>query len=318
MIFQQGVDALGRQTGFDPTARRLQAIIQRTYKAAGAAGKRAANALYGTWLGHPLHPALTDIAIGAWTAAFAFDVLDALSDRRAFARCADAAVAVGIAGGVGAIVSGATDWQHTAGQPRRVGLVHGLLNVGVTLLQAASFVLRGLGARQAGRVITGLSYGGILVSGYLGGELVERYRIGVNRAPVEEAPAGFGPVMAESDLPENELRRVEVSGVPVLLVRQGDRIYAMHATCTHLGGPLEQGAVVDGSVQCPWHASRFALDDGRVVGGPASFPERCLATRIRNGQIEVGPGAGLGRCQHEPVAARAAEAREIAAAPAYR
>ena len=113
--------------------------------------------------------------------------------------------------------------------------------------------------------------------------------------------------MAEADLPENQPRRVEVNGVPILLVRQGDRIYAMHETCTHMGGPLSQGAVVDGAVQCPWHASRFGLDDGHIVAGPAAFAERCLATRVRNGQIEVGPGARLGRCAHGPVPALAPE-----------
>jgi nitrite reductase/ring-hydroxylating ferredoxin subunit/uncharacterized membrane protein len=317
VIFQQGIDILARRGELDAPSRWLQAIIRRTYKQAGARGERVENALYGTEIGHPLHPALTDVAIGAWTAAFVFDLLDGLSQRRAFARCADGAVAIGLFGGVASVFSGLTDWQHTASQPRRIGLVHGLGNISAVLLQTASLALRALGARDTGRALSGLAYGTILVTAYLGGELVEKYRIGVNRAPVEAVPERFVPVMAEPDLPENELRQVDVDGTPVLLVRRGERIYAMHATCTHLGGPLAQGAIVDGGVQCPWHGSRFALSDGHVVRGPASFPERCLATRVRNGQIEVGPGAGLGRCRHEAVPAPAREMAGRAAARAY-
>lgn len=223
------------------------------------------------------------------------------------ARCADGALAVGVVGGTGAVLAGLTDWQHTTRAPQRVGLVHAVLNIGATLLQATSLALRAAGARQAGQAIGALGYGAVSVGGYLGGDLVSQYRIGVNHAPVDGVPAGWQPVLAAADLPENELRQVEVGGVPVLLVKRAGAIHALHATCTHLGGPLPQGALVDDAVQCPWHGSRFALADGRVVAGPATFPERCLATRVRNGQVEVGPGAGLGSCAHEPVPSPALE-----------
>ena len=214
MIYQQGVDLIARQSRLDPPARWLQETVRQLYKTWGAPGRRAASALHGTRLGHPFHPAATDVAIGAWTAATGLDLLGALAPGPLLARCADAALFIGLAGGVASAASGLTDWQHTSGQPRRVGLVHGLINLSA---------------------------------------------------------------------------------------------FALHETCTHLGGPLSQGALVDGAVQCPWHGSRFALDDGRVVDGPAAFPERCFATRLQNGQIEVGPGGLIGHCQHQPVTAPQAE-----------
>lgn len=189
----------------------------------------------------------------------------------------------------------------------------------VTILQAVSLAQRVSGKQWLGRLMSAVGYGAILVSAYLGGEMIERFRIGVNRAPVDGVPADYVPVMPVSELPENVLRRVEVQGVPVLLVRRGDRSYAMHATCTHMGSNLAGGRLIDDVVQCPWHGSQFALADGHVVGGPASYPERCLATRVRNGQIEVGPGTGLGRCEHEPIGAARPEAPEPAAAvPTFR
>jgi nitrite reductase/ring-hydroxylating ferredoxin subunit/uncharacterized membrane protein len=319
MRFQQGTDVLAQQTGLDPISQAIQDAITRAYRSAGSTGRRVANAMYGTWLGHPFHPAVITVPIGAWAAGSALDWLNAVSGNRLFARCADASVTVGTLGALVAVASGLTDVQHPTGEARRIGMVHGFLNVTATLLQLASLVQRARGERGQGRLLSTLAFGGVLVSGYLGGEMPYRYQIGVNRAANETVPSGWVPVMPEAELPENEPRQVEIDGSPVVLVRQGDRIYAMHATCTHMGSNLARGRVVDGTVQCPWHGSRFALDDGHVVGGPASFPERCLATRVRNGTIEVGPGRGLGRCSHEPVEAAQAQPREeMAAAPMHR
>ncbi len=315
MRLQQGVEALAAQRWLDSVAQALQDGVKAIYRSAGPAGTRIANILHGTWLGHPFHPAVTDVVVGGWTAGFVLDLLNAVTGSGLVARCADAALAIGTGAAWAAIASGFTDYQHPPGRERRVGAVHAVLNVGNTLLQMASLAQRARGERGSARTLSGLAYGGLIVSAYLGGDLVDRYLLGVNRAARETVPGDWVPVMRDAELPENELRQVEVSGSPVLLVRRGDTVYAMHATCTHLGGPLALGTIVDDAVQCPWHGSRFAFADGHVVRGPATYPERCLATRVRNGMIEVGPGAGLGRCQHEP--SRVGEAqRELAGVPA--
>jgi nitrite reductase/ring-hydroxylating ferredoxin subunit len=94
-------------------------------------------------------------------------------------------------------------------------------------------------------------------------------------------------VMAESQLADNTPTRAMHDGVPILLVRRGQKIFAMAETCSHLSGPLAEGKLVGDSIECPYHASRFALEDGRVLNGPAVHPQPCMEVRVRNGQIEV-------------------------------
>jgi nitrite reductase/ring-hydroxylating ferredoxin subunit len=71
------------------------------------------------------------------------------------------------------------------------------------------------------------------------------------------------------------------------LVRRGDQVEALLETCAHLGGPLADSELDDGHVVCPWHGSRFALEDGQVVGGPSVHDQPALDVRFREGQIEV-------------------------------
>ena len=94
-------------------------------------------------------------------------------------------------------------------------------------------------------------------------------------------------MLTETELPENELKRVTAKGMPVLLVRRGERIYAIAEKCAHLGGPLSEGRLEDTSVKCPWHGSCFSLEDGRVLEGPSVHAQPVLEVRIHNDQIEV-------------------------------
>lgn len=280
------VEVLGRQRWLDSAGAPLQQAVRDTL-AAGPSGRAVANALYGTWLGHPLHPALVSIPLGAWTVALVLDALDASMERRALGRGADVAIAVGVAGALGSAASGLADWHHESGRSARAGLAHGLLNLSATALYAASLVLRKRRERAVGRTCALLGFAIASTAGYLGGDLVFGQQLGVDRTAGLSLPAEFVPVLAEADLPEGEPRRVEANGAPVLLVRHGQQIHALAETCSHRGGPLAEGKLEDGCVVCPWHGSRFALDDGRVVDGPATFPQPVLETRVHEGQVEV-------------------------------
>jgi nitrite reductase/ring-hydroxylating ferredoxin subunit/uncharacterized membrane protein len=277
------VQVMRQQDWLEPIAERVQPAIA----AALDAEPKVANILHGTWLGHPLHVVLTDVPLGCWTAAAVFDLLEA-AGRRRLARGADSAIMLGLVGAAGTAVTGLADWSKIGGgEARRVGLAHGLLNTTATACYIASWLLRRNHSRRAGRQF---AFAGLLIStaaAYLGGHLVYKERLGVDHSADFSPPEDFVPVLAEDELPENELKRVTASGMPVLLVRRGERIYAIGEICAHLGGPLSEGKLEDTSVRCPWHGSCFSLADGRVIEGPSVHAQPVLDVRIRNGQIEV-------------------------------
>ena len=286
VMASQNLDAVASQPWLDEVGKPLSQAVRALFENAGPAGRTAKNALHGVWLGHPLHPVLTDVPIGAWTTALALDAQEVVTGDDGYGRAADFAIGVGLVAAVGAAITGLNDWSETDGRARRVGLLHGLLNVAATACVATSFVLRRTGARGAGRVSALTGYGVAVAAAYLGGELVYGERIGVTHA-LEDGPETFTPVLASDALPDDSMRRVTVKDASVLLVRQHGRVCALAHSCAHLGGPLSEGTLKDGSVVCPWHGSEFSLDDGRVLNGPATAPQPRLEVRERAGQIEV-------------------------------
>ena len=286
MTTETPVEVIANQDWLAPVEEGLQKAVGGAFSAAGPAGRAVKNFLHGVWLGHPLHPALTDIPIGAWTAAAVLDIADATGTRNC-AGAADAALKVGLAGAVAAAAAGLTDWQATDGEARRVGITHGLLNLTGTVLYTTSMLLRSRRRRDAARVLSFAGYAVALTSAWLGGKLVYSMQIGVNHTAGEPLPHDFVAVLRDEELPEDQLRRVEAGGVKVLLVRRNGSIRAIAEVCSHLGGPLAEGQLEGDSVRCPWHGSAFALDDGRVLDGPATHPQPCFETRVRNGLIEI-------------------------------
>lgn len=277
----------GRSTS-KPVDEKLQKLLDKALYANGQpSAQKIRNFLNGTWLGEPLHPILTDLPIGAWTVAIIFDALDLTCKRREFSLAADTSVAIGLVGAAGAAVAGMADWSDVDPPARRGGLIHGLMNVGATALFTTSLVLRKRKSRSSARVFAGLGYAVLSYSAHLGGKLVYKQRVGVDRTAGEVFPTDYVAVLAESELADGTPTRVIHNGVCILLVRRGERLFALGETCSHFSGPLSDGKLVGDSIVCPYHASRFALEDGRVLDGPAVHPQPCLEVRVRNGQIEV-------------------------------
>jgi nitrite reductase/ring-hydroxylating ferredoxin subunit/uncharacterized membrane protein len=274
------------QPALDTVAKPLSSAIRQAYSRAGETGRVAKNALHGVWLGHPLHPVFTDVPIGAWTTGLVLDAVGAVSGDDGFERAADVAMAVGLVGAAGAAVTGLTDWSETQGRSRRTGLLHGLLNLTATVLYATAYALRKNGARPAGTSCAIAGYSIALGAAFLGGDLVYDQRVGVTHADVPE-PEQFTAVTDAARLHDNTMIRAKTEDADALLVRQHGRVCGLAHACSHLGGPLSEGTLKDGSVVCPWHGSEFALDDGHVVNGPATVNQPTLDVRERNGRIEI-------------------------------
>jgi nitrite reductase/ring-hydroxylating ferredoxin subunit/uncharacterized membrane protein len=276
------IDAQDWIDGIDPLQKGLRDLLSKS--------QPLKNALHGTWLGHPLHPVLTDIPVGAWTVALVCDALESLTGSETLGSGADAAVGVGLLGAIGAAVTGLTDWSETDYRAKKVGAVHGVLNVVAASLYTASFVMRGKKkSRASGIALSMLGYAVAGASAYLGGHLVFGEQIGVDHTATADStkPERFTAVMPATALRENQPARAIADGVAVCIVKRGDRIHAITDTCPHLGGPLSEGKLEGDVIQCPWHGSQLSLEDGSVVNGPTTYPARVFDVRVRDGQVEV-------------------------------
>ncbi|GAC1448618.1 MAG: hypothetical protein PVSMB4_05980 [Ktedonobacterales bacterium] len=290
-------DATGAPAPRQPFVDRLSEALQKLIGALIGANRkpprRFKSLLNGTWLGHPLHPVLTDIPIAAWLVAALFDVIWLVAPAaNAWAtRGAEALVLVGFVAALGSVVTGLADWSDTYGRERSTGLLHGLLMSIATVIYAVSLALRFMtnsGASLVGAIAGFAGLVIVLYAAYLGGDLVFKLGTGVNHTAWEAAGEEYEPVMAFAEVAEQRLYRVMAAGVPVVLLREQDRIYTISSTCTHAGGPLDEGELQSGGiVQCPWHNSRFRLRDGRVLTGPATVAAPRYAVRVRDGQVEI-------------------------------
>jgi len=281
------VDALTseQQATLDHYADELQKLIDTLIDRGGAPAQQFKDFLNGTWLGHPLHPALTDVPLGAWFGAAILDLVGAED-------AADAAYTVGALAVPPTAWSGVADWHNLSGEPRRTGLLHAVLNGSGTALIVSSLVARRTHHRGLGMLLSTAGLTCTAAAAWLGGRLVYSLGAGISRTAFEPLVEDFTAVMPASALAEGQLGHadVEVEGakVPLVLFKRDGAISAISATCTHEGGPLAEGELVDGDcVACPWHGSRFSLVDGSVKRGPASVPEPTFEVRIREGQIEV-------------------------------
>jgi nitrite reductase/ring-hydroxylating ferredoxin subunit/uncharacterized membrane protein len=243
---------------------------------------RLKDLLSGTWVGHALHPVLTDVVIGSWTSAF---LLDLIGERGQ--DPADLLIGAGVLSAVPTAVTGLSDWADTTGDARRLGVAHAVGNVTALGLYTASLIARRRGRRSTGVLLSLAGAGLMTLTAYLGGHLVYDYGIGVDQTALEPRVRKWKHAIDDEELQEGSSVAREVEGVKVMLYRSGARIYAISSRCNHLGGPLDQGKVEDGIVECPWHASRFRLEDGQVLQGPARTRQPVWETRVKDGQIEV-------------------------------
>jgi nitrite reductase/ring-hydroxylating ferredoxin subunit/uncharacterized membrane protein len=239
--------------------------------------------LSGTWLGHPLHPPLTDVVIGAWTSALFLDLFGGEDGRQA----ADRLVAVGVLAAVPTAAAGLSDWADLRGGSRRVGSVHAVGNTTALALHALSLAARRRGDRRGGVILSAVGYAVASFSAWLGGHLSFGRGVGVNQTAFEVAPSDWTPVLEETELEDGKLVGARADGTGVLLVRSRERVYALADRCSHRGCSLHEGKLNDdATVTCPCHGSTFRLD-GSIVKGPATSPQPAFAVRISAGKVEI-------------------------------
>ena len=293
LVSNSGV--LRRQlTPLEPLVSQIEAAeaLDQVGQAAGKAVRDAfgrgqlKEALSGTWLGHAVHPMLTDVVIGSFTSASLLDLLDPNSDGTAAERL----IGLGLFAYLPTAASGVNDWADT--EPvddgiRRVGVVHAACNGIGASFYAASLGARRRGARRFGAALGFVGMGVMAVGAYLGGHLSLTKGVGPDQTVFDPGPTDWTPAADASMLAENRPSRVVVDDTPVLLLRQGEDTYAIHDRCSHRGCSLSEGEVEGDEVVCPCHGSRFSLRDGAVKHGPATASQPAFQVRLRDGRIEV-------------------------------
>lgn len=253
----------------------------------GEPTRMVADFLHGTWLGHPLHPVLTDITIGGWMLGAAFDAVGVLGKDEFARRVGDRLTALGTATAVPTAITGLADYSTMPNSAATPATLHALLNsVGVGLY-ALSLRDRNSGKRTRGLFYSTLALGVTTASAWLGGHLVYKHRVGVNHRESFEDTDAWIPVLDAADLAGRKPRCVKVNGKAVLVSQESEQIYAIGAVCSHAGGPLHEGQIDGSYVQCPWHDSVFDLRDGSIRHGPATLPQESFDTRVRDGRLEI-------------------------------
>ena len=232
--------------------------------------------LNGTWLGHPVHAAVTDVPIGAMTVSLVADVIGQHV-------VADVSMLVGVLAIVAAAVTGLADYTEVDGNARNRATVHGTIMVVALVLYAVSLVIRAGNPtdRLVSILLAVLGYLLLTLGAAIGGDLVYLIGTHVNRHAWRGAGAKWIALDlgALPDIPEGGPTKLRAGINDLVVVREGDRILALHAQCAHAGGPLPEGTLVDGQIECPWHGSRFRLADGHVTRNPAMYDQPAYDVR---------------------------------------
>lgn len=276
------LDRLEQLTALDSAVQKLSGVFQEKIQP-----QSVRDALHGVWLGHPLHPVLTDIPIGAWTSAGMLDLLPKTG------AASSVLIGVGLVAAGPTAVTGWTDWSELNRPEQRTGLVHATVNYVAVGLYAASLYNRMRRRYLRGKVLGFAGLATVLVGGTIGGHLSYRRAAGANHtADVgDTAGRGWTDLGSVSDLPERQPIPRQLGQVPVFLFREGDLVRGLVDRCSHLSGPLHEGTLTgagaDLCIVCPWHGSQFRISDGVVVHGPATADQPRVEVRISGDSVEA-------------------------------
>jgi nitrite reductase/ring-hydroxylating ferredoxin subunit len=259
------------------------------YRILGRPGKLLQDLLNGSWLGHSLHPLLTDVVVGGATSATLLLVLG-------WFGVSGLEVAIGWALGLtclaalGAIAAGLTDFKDTnEGDERNVAGLHALINLVATAGLVIAFFARLTGADALTAIALVAGYLVLTVGAFIGGHLVFKYGVMVNYNAFARGKraAEFTAVLPAAELSDATPTRATLGATALVLVRRGDVVYALKDSCSHAGGRLSDGRLEGDTIVCPLHASAFRLADGAVRHGPAASRQVSYAARLHDGQVEV-------------------------------
>ncbi|HSP29839.1 MAG TPA: Rieske (2Fe-2S) protein [Ilumatobacteraceae bacterium] len=284
-MFESVIDQIERNDRVSTVAAKLKSVAEPV-----VGDGLVRDVLTGRWFGHPAHPAIVIAPLAGWFAATLLDVVGGPSARRSAQRL----VGFGTLAAMPAATTGIAEWLTTSKAEERVGTVHAALADGATVMYATSWVLR---TRRHHRAAVGAALVGAALAGataFMGGHLSFRRGVGVNTVAFQSGPQDWVALELDADASSDHAVRGVATGLPYAVVAAApsgsaaDAVpHVMESRCSHRGGPLHEGEVVDGCLECPWHGARFDLDTGEVRRGPASAPQPVYEVDDHDGRLSI-------------------------------
>lgn len=232
---------------------------------------------------HPLHPILVGFPIAFYIATLLFDALAVFYSDIEYSITGKYVHIAAIVGAVLAAVPGFIDYLSVIppdSSAKKRGAQHGLINTSVLIIFVIALYLKYIDNFNP-YIILLLELIGValtFVAGWMGGTLVYRNQIGVD---IRYAGAGkwkemyidetTGPleVCNTDELQVDQMKLIHTKDKRIVIARTEQSYVAFDDHCTHRGGSLAGGAMICGTVQCPWHGSQFDVKTGEVKAGPA-------------------------------------------------
>lgn len=259
---------------------------------------------------HPLHPILVHFPIALFALSFLLDIASFIwPEFNGLVAGAFYSMALGVITALLAAIPGFVDYadirdDHSG---KKYATAHMVLNLVVVGIYAINLGLRYSTIHEATIDLAPFSASIVAIvllsiSGYLGGAMIYDDGISVGRhrrksgtpektLKISSTNAAqqenFIEICPVNQIQDRETLRVELDGVVMTLAKSDGQFYAVQEFCTHRFGPLSEGCLHDGQIQCPWHNSRFDLRTGKVTQGPAKMDLKTFAVRVHEGKIFV-------------------------------
>jgi uncharacterized membrane protein/nitrite reductase/ring-hydroxylating ferredoxin subunit len=234
--------------------------------------------------GHPLHPILVSFPISLLTGALLLDLITIFTDNPSYSEAAVYSLVGGLISGVIAAIPGAIDYFHVVppeSSAKKRASTHALLNISALCVFVLVLLLRKKGDPDLS-IIAALEFAGVVllgIAGWHGGTLIIRNQIGVDHRYADAGKWSEETIRTDSKsiqmkdtgkLKVNQMRLLRVNNKRIVIARTETGIVAFEDRCTHRGASLADGAIICGTVQCPWHGSQFDVSNGSVKAGPAT------------------------------------------------
>ncbi|HEY6162008.1 MAG TPA: DUF2231 domain-containing protein [Bacteroidia bacterium] len=249
---------------------------------------------------HPIHPILVSFPVAFFTAAFIADAVSFCVPAWNFTAIAFLLEGAGVMTALIAAIPGIIDFIYVIppnSSAKKRGAMHGILNVTATCIFAMVFFLRMNSSPHALIVLLCELAGVVLVviAGWMGGTLVYRNQIAVDHRYANAGRWKEKSVDISKVLDLHEVNRLQVDQMKLLhsgekrivTARTENGLVAFSDRCTHRGGPLSDGVMICGTVQCPWHGSQFDVHTGKVKAGPAKANIKTYSLTVDNKEKSV-------------------------------